>query len=169
MVSVEAEGRARVVQKSAIEHYMLENFDDIFPLNSWGERSFSYNPNKQLTRGTYFATLKEKDGAHDTASFLNRDGVFRLNLGVTKACYLSLFSQLPKRPKKGGVVEGPYDFQAVNTRLPHPSYGWIGWICVLNPTMDTFEKCKYFLEVAFAKAKETTAKKLAKRQHPSWA
>ncbi|MFV0421471.1 DUF6194 family protein [Oleidesulfovibrio sp.] len=44
---------------------MLESFADVNPLDSWGGKSFFLNPGHQLKRGTYFATLKEKDGDND--------------------------------------------------------------------------------------------------------
>ena len=145
-----------------IENYILENFDDVHPLDSWGEKSFFLNPGRQLKRGTYFATLKEKDGENDKASFLDRDDIFRLNMGVTKDCYLSLFSNIPKRPSKGCFIEGGYDFQKLDTILPHPVYGWMGWICVLNPSPQVFKDCKSFLDNAYSKAMRATMKKLPK-------
>ena len=149
------------MQPQDIEDYILKTFNDVYPLDSWGERSFFLNPAKQLKRGTYFATLKEKDGENDKASFLNRDGIFRLNIGVTKDCYLSLFSSLPKRPEKGTFIKGDYDFQQIDTILPHPVYGWMGWVCILNPSIKTFEESKKLLANAYNKAEQTTIKKLA--------
>jgi hypothetical protein len=145
-----------------IEKYILGNFKDIHPLDSWGEKSFFINPGKQLKRGTYFATLKEKDGDNDKASYLDRDGVYRLNIGVGKEHYLSLFNSLPKRPAKGRFIDGDYDFQEIDTILPHPVYGWMGWICVLNPSAKTFETCKRFLDDAYNKAMKATMKRLSK-------
>ena len=147
---------------SGIEKYILENFIDVHPLNSWGEKSFFLNPGKQLKRGTYFATLKEKDGNNDRASYLERDGIYRLNIGVSKEVYLSLFHILPKRPAKGCFIDGDYDFQKKDRVLPHPVYGWMGWICVLNPSVETFEMCKGLLDDAYNKAVKSTMKKLSK-------
>ena len=149
---------------SDIEKYILENFADVNPLDSWGERSFFLNPGKQLKRGTYFATLKEKDGKNDKASNLSRKDIFRLNMGVSKGVYLSLFKTLPKRPAKGCFIDGDYDFERRDIVLPHPVYGWMGWICVLNPSEAKFEMCKYFLDDAYNKAMKATMKKLSKLQ-----
>jgi hypothetical protein len=146
-----------------IEDYILKNFDDVNPLDSWGEKSFFLNPGQQLKRGTYFATLKAKDGENDKASFLDRDNVFRLNMGLTKDCYLSLFSHLPERPAKGCCIKGDYDFHKLNTILPHPIYAWMGWVCVLNPDSKTFEHCKNLLDNAYNKAQQITTKKLSSR------
>lgn len=149
------------MNKNNIETYILENFEDVHPLDSWGERSFFLNPDRQLNRGTYFATLKEKDSKNDRASRLDRDGVFRLNMGVSKERYLSLFSHLPRRPAKGRFIDGGYDFQKIDTILPHPVYGWMGWVCVLNPSPDTFQDCRNLLDNAYDKALEATMKKLS--------
>jgi hypothetical protein len=150
------------MQPQDIERYILENFKDVHPLDSWGEKSFFLNPGQQLKRGTYFATLKEKDGDNDKASYLDRDGIFRLNMGISKKRYLSLFQTLPKRPAKSCFIDGDYDFQKLDKVLPHPVYGWMGWICVLNPSTETFEKYKGFIDDAYNKAMNTTMKKLLK-------
>lgn len=143
-----------------IENYILNNFEDVHPLNNWGEKSFFLNPKKQLKRGTYFTTLKEKDGENDKSSFLDRENVFRLNMGVTKECYLSLFAEIPERPAKGCFIRGDYNFQELNRILPHPIYAWMGWISVLNPDSKIFESCKDLLNNSYNKAKAITAKKL---------
>lgn len=147
-----------------IESYILENFTDVHPLNSWGERSFFLNPGQQLKRGTYFATLKHHDGAHDKASFLNRPGIFRLNMGVSKECYLSLFQAIPPRPAQGECVQWHGDFKELDILLPHPIYAWMGWVCVLNPSTSTFTQCQGYLQDAYEKAACLTKKKLARSQ-----
>ena len=134
---------------SDIETQILENFADVNPLDSWGERSCFLNPGKQLKLGTYFATLKEKDGKNDKASNLSRKDVFRLNIGASKGVYSSLLNTLPKRAAMGCFIDGGYDFQRTDIVLPHPVYGWMGWICVLNPSEEKFEKYKDFLDDAY--------------------
>jgi hypothetical protein len=91
---------------------------------------------------------------------LDREGVYRLNIGVSKEVYLSLFHEIPKRPAKGCFIDGSYDFQKTDIILPHPVYGWMGWICVLNPSEKTFETCKNFIENAYDKAVKATRNKL---------
>ena len=147
---------------SDIEQYILDNFDEVNPMDSWGERSFFLNPGNQFKRGTYFATLKARDGDNDQASYLNREGVFRLSMGVSKVCYQDRFQSIPARPAKGGIIEGEYDFQKLDCLLPHPVYGWMGWVCVLSPSMETFSECKTLMDVAYQKALKITMKKCAK-------
>jgi hypothetical protein len=45
-------------------------FDGLSVKKSWGESSLFSNPGEALAHGIYFVTLKERDGAHDTASHL---------------------------------------------------------------------------------------------------
>ncbi|MGB3401056.1 MAG: DUF6194 family protein [Microcoleaceae cyanobacterium] len=143
-----------------IETYLLETYKYVNPINSWGERSYFINPELKLKRGSYFATIKSKDGANDKASYLNRPDVFRLNIGLTPEQYTKLFGMRPSRPCKGGIIAGNYNFQALNTFMPHPVYGWMGWIAINNPDPDNFEKCKEYLDIAYEKALKTTMKKL---------
>lgn len=75
-----------------IEKYILEKFNDVHTLDSWGEKRFLLNSGRQLKRGTYFPTLTEKDGDNDKAYYLDCDGIFRLNMGVSKDICLSLFN-----------------------------------------------------------------------------
>ena len=84
-----------------------------------------------------FATLVTTD-EHDTASKLDRPGVFRLNVGVSKATFVALFGEVP--PSRDGAyapIEG-YDYTALDTLLPHPVYGRQYWVCVLNHGAATF-------------------------------
>ena len=143
-----------------IEDFLLTHFDDVYPINSWGERSFFLNPGRRLKRGTYFATIKSKDGENDKASDLDRPGVFRLNMGISKPLFLSHFTELPKRPAKGGVIEMDFDFTALDTLMPHPVYGWMAWVNVLNPSPGTFESCIPLLDDAYKKAYGLSMRKL---------
>lgn len=134
--------------------YVLDNFEGVVEVCSWGEKGIFYNPRGLLKRGVYILTIKEKDGENDNGSKLNRDGVWRLNIGVRKSTFRNMFGELPKRPEKGGIVNMPYNFSAVDVMMPHPVYAWMGWICVLNPSSDTFERIKPLVQEAYEYAKE---------------
>lgn len=135
-----------------IASYITDSFRDIYPVAAWGETSFFYNPDRRLPRGIYFATLKDKDGEHDAASQLYRPSVFRLNIGISKPTYRALFGPQPARPTAGGVVETGHDFSALDQLLPHPVYGWMSWVSVLNPSDATFHAVKPLLAEAHALA-----------------
>ena len=147
------------METSAISNHITSTFAGIHPVSAWGEISFFYNPGRKLPRGIYFATLKDKDGTNDRASQLDRHGVFRLNIGISKATYRSIFGVHPTRPEAGGVVGTGHDFTVLDKLLPHPVYAWMSWVCVLNPSAETFKA----LESLLAEAYDLAVGKFAKR------
>jgi hypothetical protein len=111
------------------------------PEVAWGDTFFIYDPDHTLesTRRFPFATIVTKDyGDFDNASDLNRSGIFRLNIGVSKETYQSLFG-----------AGGEYDFTVVDRLMPHPVYGRNHWVCVLNPSDSTFETVTPLLAEAY--------------------
>lgn len=88
-----------------------------------GDSYAIYDPRGDLPpeRQLPWATIVTSD-AHDTASNLDRAGVFRLNLGLPRARFRELVD--PGRD---------YDLTAIDVLLPHPVYGGQNWVCVLNP------------------------------------
>ena len=104
---------------------------------------------------------KEKNGEIDRASKLDREGVFRLNFGPGKDQFKKLFGPTPERPPKGGIVTGSWDFSELDRLMPHPVYGWMGWLCILNPAQTTFDGLKPLLDAAYLKARNTIEKRMA--------
>lgn len=109
-----------------------------------------------LKRGVYILTVKEKDGDDDKGSMLDRPGIYRVNLGVRKDTFVELFGAVPKRPRAGGTVEMDYDFFEIDCFLPHLVYAWM---CVVNPSEETFEALKPYIREAYEYAKEKFAKR----------
>jgi hypothetical protein len=99
-----------------LEHWILDNYLGVIVANAYRERSFFYNPDDSLPKGIYFATIKESDGPNDKASSLDRDGIYRLSIGVGKKQYQFLFGEMPKRPAKGDIVE----------------LGWVGFVSIIQ-------------------------------------
>lgn len=137
----------------------LQHLEGCVLTESWGEKGIFYNPGRKLKRGVYVLTIKEKDGANDKGSNLNRPDIYRVNLGVRKNTFVSLFGAVPKRPAAGKIVDMNYDFAAVDEILPHPVYAWMSWICVLNPSEHTFEQIKPYIQEAYEYAGEKFAKR----------
>ena len=131
-----------MIRTEQITRYLLSEFDGLRPKQSWGETSFFYNPDGSSPHGTYFLTMKEKNGDNDKASDLDREGVYRLNFGISKESFLSLFNEVPSRPLKGKIIDANYDFTAINSLTPHPIYGWMRWVAIINPDEENFEKIK---------------------------
>jgi hypothetical protein len=77
-----------------------------------------------------FVTIKTTDDEHDRASNLDRaPDVFRLNIGLGKSTYHALF---------GGTAGHDPDFTACDRLIPHPVYGKMYWVAILNPSDNTF-------------------------------
>lgn len=152
----------KIITAEQILQYCLENLNGTVLTESWGEKGIFYNPNGKLKRGVYILTVKEKDGDNDKGSNLDREGIFRVNLGVRKNTFTDMFGKVPARPPKGGVVDMPYDFTEFDKILPHPVYAWISWISVLTPSEETFERLKPLIEEAYEYAKEKYEKRKGK-------
>ncbi len=122
-------------------------------VDAWGERGIFYNPEEKLKRGVYVMTVKQKDGDNDKSSQLNREGIYRINTGISKFRFKETFGYIPARPEAGGIVDMPYDFTVENKIIPHPVYAWMGWICVLNPAEKTIEKFMEYIDESYEMAK----------------
>jgi hypothetical protein len=147
------------VKTEEILSYCIDNLKGTVLVNSWGESGIFYNPNNTLKRGIYILTVKEKDGDNDKSSDLNREGIYRVNIGVRKSTFTGMFGYVPARPSKGGTVDMPYDFTQTDKLLPHPVYAWMSWLCVLNPSAATFEQIKPLIKEAYEYAKEKYSKR----------
>jgi hypothetical protein len=131
------------------------------PAIAWGDTFFIYDPNRDLepNRKFPFATIVTKDyGEFDRASNLDRPGVFRLNIGISKDTYHSLFGPQPSRPGSDGMVDTGHDFAALDQLLPHPVYAAQCWVCVLNPSDATFQAVRPLLAEAYDLAVKRYAK-----------
>jgi len=142
------------MEPDGIFEYYLKNLKDTVLTKNWGERGIFYNPNNTLKKGVYVLTIKEKDGDNDKASNVNRDGIYRINLGIKKETFIKLFKAVPERPKAGDIVKMDYDFTKTNIILPHPVYAWMSWICILNPTEEKFETLKSLINESYEYARE---------------
>ena len=122
------------MDETAIIQYVTETFDDVQLVTADGNSFFFHGAERKLP----FATIVTGD-AYDGASNLNRPSVFRLNVGISKQSYRSLFGAPPSPPDGTGVVGTGHDFTALDQLMPHPVYGHLSWVCVLNPSDATFQ------------------------------
>jgi hypothetical protein len=142
----------------------LRAFTDVIEKASWGERAFFVNSGGLLPSGAYFATIKTADGPNDRASQLNRDVAWRPSFCATRADFMARFGPPPARPARGGVVAGGWDFTAADRPTPHPVYGWMAWIAVLNPSHDGIVALRPLLAAGHALARHAALKRLAARR-----
>ncbi|HEY7021195.1 MAG TPA: DUF6194 family protein [Ktedonobacterales bacterium] len=100
------------------------------------------------TRRQPFATIVTKDyGEFDNLSQLDRPGVFRLNIGVSRETFQKLFGYLPG---KQNAESAEYDYAALDRLMPHPVYAPQSFVCVLNPSPETFKTVKPLLAEAYS-------------------
>lgn len=88
-----------------------------------------------------FATIVTRDEDHDSSSQLNREGIYRLNFATDKETFQSLF---PEIRGKADLQKASFDYQASDTFFPHPVYGAMRWVSVINPN-SVWPKCKTLL------------------------
>lgn len=140
----------QVISKKEITEEVLKSFPNTTVNKNWGEIGIFYNPNNMFSKGIYLMTFKEKDGENDKSSKLNRGNLYRLNIGITKQEFVNLFQTIPKRPNAGETVDTNHDFSEINKIMPHPVYGWMSWICIINPSKEIFyDKLLPFIRVAY--------------------
>src|SRR5262249_48538159 len=127
----------------SIREYIVQTFPDVDVVEAPGGSFFFHDPEHKFP----FATLVTSD-EYDQASNLARLSVFRLNIGVRKQTFQSLFSSGLIRSDHE-VSEGRYDFTALDCIMPHPVYGKMYWVCVLNPSDATFKTVQVLLAEAY--------------------
>ena len=142
---------------------ICDKLPGVVPKDSWGETSLFYNPGGVLSNGVYFCTIKRQNGENDKASDLDRQGIFRVAIGLNPKTYTRLFGSKPVRPAKGGIVatDHDYDFTKLNELMPHPIYAWMGWAQIICPSCDQFESIFPLLEEAYQNAVNKFEKKTA--------
>jgi hypothetical protein len=131
-----------------IAQYIAETFAGVETATNFGYTFFFYGGDHKLP----FATLATSDNEYDSVSNLDRPDVFRLNLGITKESFRSLFGT--------DAVDGSaYDYTALDRLMPHPHYAGQHFICVLNPGRQTLERVKELLAEAFDLARARSARR----------
>ena len=135
-----------------LTQYITDTFAGIQIATSDGNSFFYYGPDGKIPERTFpFATLVTKDD-YDTVSNLNRPDVCRLNIGLKKETYVALLGEPPKAPGDSGVIDTGHDFTALDELMPHPIYGHLCWVCVLNPGATTFPTVQTLLAEAYGEA-----------------
>lgn len=155
------------VTPGQVQRFILQNLAGVVPVAAWGETAYFYNPGSRLKRGAYLATIKDKDGANDKGSKLDREGVWRLNMGIDPETFEGIFGRRPARPAKSAIIEGSWDFTELDALMPHPVYGWMGWVAVLNPRQPTWERCKQLLTNAHSRALATFENRVSRAKTDS--
>jgi hypothetical protein len=121
------------------------------PEIAWGDSFFFYDPDDEpQARRMPFATIVIKDyTGFDTASNLDRPGVFRLNINVGRTAFEEL---LGYPPAAHAEHHDRFDYTATDTLLPHPAYATQAWVCILSPDHATAAQARTLLTDAHTRA-----------------
>jgi hypothetical protein len=152
------------MEQEAISSYIADTFDGVDVVEADGNAFYFFDPGGETPPDHRFpfATLVAND-LYDQFSDLDREGVFRLNVGVSRQTYEGLFGAKAAPPAAADSAAANYDFTALDTIVPHPVYGSMFWVCVLNPSAETFETVKPLLAEAHARAVRTQQGRSADR------
>ncbi|MEU0943364.1 DUF6194 family protein [Streptomyces canus] len=117
------------------------------PEIAWGDAFFYYAPDRRMPPNTQpYGTIVTKDYPDDTASHLDPPGRWRVNVQVGRTA-------LP------GPLVAEHDPAAADVVLPHPVYGSLGWICVVNPGARTTGTVVRLLHKAHEAARARAARR----------
>jgi hypothetical protein len=136
------------MDEKRITDYIMNTFVGVETTTTLGYTFFFYGADRMLP----FTTIATADNEGDRVSNLDRPGVFRLNIGVSKQTFQALFGT-------GKVEVSAYDFTALDTIMPHPDYAAQSWLCVLNPSDTTFEQLRPVLSEAYELAVRRAARR----------
>jgi hypothetical protein len=162
------------LNEAKVSRYITETFAGVDVVVASGDSFFFYNPDPNVPPDHRFpwVTLVTSD-INDQFSNLDRPSVFRLNIGVGKQTFRSLFGE-PKLPAYGasaaesGDIPSDYDFTALDQVMPHPVYGRMLWLCVLNPSDATFEtQVRPLLVEAYEMAVNKYKRQAARKSAPT--
>ena len=126
------------MDETSVVNYITETFPGVETTTNFGYTFFFYRSDHILP----FATLISSDQDYDRISNLDRPGVFRLNIGVSRETFQSLFGTAK-------VDVSSYDFTALDVIMPHPEYAQQSFICVLSPSEAMFERVRALLAEAY--------------------
>lgn len=135
-------------EKSITDH-IINTFAGVETMTTLGYTFFFYGAERMLP----FTTIATADNEGDRVSNLDRPDVFRLNIGVSKQTFQSLFGT-------GKVDVSAYDFTVLDTLMPHPDYAAQSFLCVLNPSDTTFQTLRPLLNEAY----ELAVRRATRRQ-----
>lgn len=126
------------MDESAVVSY-IKTFSGVETSTAYGYTFFFYKSDHKLP----FATLISSDQEYDRISYLDRPGVYRLNIGISKQTFQNLFGTEK-------IDVDVYDFTALDVIMPHPEYAQQYFVCVLSPGAATIERVRALLAEAHA-------------------
>ena len=118
------------------------------PEIAWGDAFFYYAPDGRIPEATQpFATIVTKDYPGDDLSRLDAAGRFRVNVATGREVFVEWTGHDPREPA------GDIDYAQADVVMPHPVYGEVGWLSVVNPGPATDEAVRDLLRKAYELAR----------------
>ena len=129
------------------------------PELAWGDAFFYYAPDGRMPQHVQpYGTIVTKDYPDDAASELDAPDRWRVNVHVDRATFLRLTGEEPR------TLTQPRDYAAADVFFPHPVYGSLGWVSVVNPGEQTTDAVLHLLHDA-----HDAARARAERRHETGA
>ncbi|WP_329265882.1 DUF6194 family protein [Streptomyces sp. NBC_01478] len=124
------------------------------PEPAWGDAFFYYAPDGRLPQHVQpYGTVVTKDLPGDAASDLDPPGRWRVNIHVGRTTFRELTGEEPRG------LNRTRDYTVTDSVLPHPVYGALGWVCVVNPGEATGELVVELLRGAHGDARARCARR----------
>jgi hypothetical protein len=128
-----------MIDEQFITSYITDTFEHVGTTVNLGYTFFFYRDDHIHA----FATIASTGNEYEKISNLDRPGVYRLNIGLSRETFQEMFG-------KGRIDTSVYDFTALDMIMPHPDYSTQHFICVLSPGQATFdEKIRPMLAEAY--------------------
>jgi hypothetical protein len=125
------------------------------PEIAWGDFFFYYSPDGQAPQNTQpFGTIVTKDYPDDTESRLDAEGRYRVNIHVGRRAFRELTGEDTHDFART-------DFATADAVMPHPVYGSLGWVSVVNPGVKTMTIVLRLLEEAYGDARGRAERRAA--------
>lgn len=142
-----------------MSRYITDTFPGVDVVVEAGNSFFFYNPDPNIPPDHMFpwVTLMIND-VNDQFSNLDRPSIYRLNIGISKTTFRAFFSMSDRSaditPGEQEVnVRDDFDYTALDQIMPHPVYGRMYWVCILNPSDESLQaNVRPLLDEAYAMA-----------------
>lgn len=117
-----------------------------FPELAWGDKFFYYSPSGTVPQNVQpYGTIVVKDYPDEPVADLAPDRA-RVNMQVDRDTFVRLIGVEPRSLGDG------YDYSTADQFFPHPAYGPMSWVSVIEPTT-TMDAALELLRTAHAAAR----------------
>ena len=120
--------------------YCLDNFSNVDPVDSHDGTTIYFDRGEG--KRSFFINIKEFDTPDDNSSNLDRDGIFRITIRLSKKSYDDLFGT---QANNKYVQSKGCDYKQVNKIMPHKTLSKEYYIICLSPSNDLFNSILKYL------------------------